>query len=145
MTTHQIQLLQQSWLAVKPIAAEAGTIFYRKLFEAAPEIRHFFKADINGQAEKLMQMLGYIVANLKFPEKLFPEVRKLAARHNQYKAEAVHYELVGQCLIETLKEGLGSFWNAELQDAWVTAYSNLKNIMITAQEEARQTDAENVV
>lgn len=145
MTTHQIELLQQSWLVLKPIAPEVGINFYKKLFEVAPGVRRLFKDDINLQADKLMQMLGYIIAMLKVPGELLPEVRKLAVRHNQYSAEPVHYEIVGQCLIETLREGLGKNWNAELQDAWITAYSTLKNVMITAQEEVRQNGIQKVV
>jgi hemoglobin-like flavoprotein len=137
MTQHQKDLIRHSWALVMPIAAEAGALFYNKLFTAAPGIRHLFKPDISPQANKLMQVLGYVVSKLNHMEELVPEVQKLGVRHNEYGAQPQHYELVGQCLIATLKEGLGEHWNPEVQDAWVTAFNTIKNVMIVAQEAAR--------
>lgn len=94
-----------------------------------------FKDDITGQANKLVQILGYVVSKLNNMEELLPQVQQLGARHNSYGTEPFHYEVVGQCLIATLKEGLGSAWTAEVQDAWITAYNTLKNVMIVAQAE----------
>lgn len=138
MTHQQINLVQQSWSQVLPIAKQAGLLFYSKLFEAAPGVRHLFKPDISEQANKLVTILGYVVSKLNRMEELLPEVQKLGARHNGYGAEPAHYEVVGQCLIATLKEGLGNSWTPEVQDAWVTAYNTLKNVMIVAQEEDPQ-------
>ena len=133
MTQQQIILVQQSWAGVLPVAKQAGLMFYSKLFEAAPGVRHLFKPDISEQANKLVTILGYIVSKLDHMEALLPEVKKLGERHNAYGAEPFHYEVVGQCLLATLKEGLGTQWTVEVQDAWITAYSTLKNVMIIAQ------------
>lgn len=135
MTKEQIRLVQQSWATVAPFAKQAGHIFYTKLFEAAPEVRHLFKPDISPQATKLVTILGYVVSKLNHMEELLPAVQQLGARHNNYGTEPMHYEVVGQCLIATLKEGLGAAWTAEVQDAWITAYNTLKNVMIVAQAE----------
>jgi len=112
MTKEQIRLVQQSWATVVPVAREAGLIFYEKLFEAAPGVRHLFKPDISEQANKLVTILGYVVTKLNKMEELLPEVQKLGARHNNYGTEPMHYEVVGQCLIATLKQGLGTAWTA---------------------------------
>ncbi|HET9429874.1 MAG TPA: globin family protein [Chitinophagaceae bacterium] len=144
MTQQQISLVQQSWTSVLPLAKEAGLLFYNKLFEAAPALRHLFKPDISEQANKLVMILSYVVSKLNHMEELLPEVQKLGVRHNRYGTEPSHYELVGQCLLATLKEGLGPQWNAEIQDAWITAYNTLKNVMIIAQEEEKKYEAERI-
>lgn len=136
MTTHQIQLVQTSWKEVKPIAQQAGEIFYNKLFSVAPHTRHMFKPDISGQAAKLTYMLTYVVNNLDSLDTIIEDVRKLAVRHNKYGAEPGHYAVVGQCLIETLAEGLGANWTNELQDAWINAYTIISDAMIQAQQVA---------
>jgi hemoglobin-like flavoprotein len=136
MTKEQIAFVQASWSNVLPIAKEAGLLFYQKLFAAAPGVRHLFNQDINEQAGKLVTMLGYIVTRLPQMDSLLPDVRRLGAKHAAYGAEPAHYEVVGQCLMATLKEGLGEAWTPEVQDAWITAYNTLKNVMIVAQEEA---------
>jgi methyl-accepting chemotaxis protein len=138
MTQEQIKLVQQSWSSVLPIAKDAGLLFYSKLFTAAPGIRHLFKNDISEQANKLVTVLGYVVTKLNHMEELLPEVKKLGARHNAYGTEPAHYELVGQCLVATLAEGLGPGWTAEVKDAWITAYNTLKNVMIIAQEDDKK-------
>src|SRR5689334_9227099 len=107
MTQQQIKLVQQSWAHVMPAAKQAGMLFYQKLFEAAPGVRHLFKTDVSEQAGKLVTMLGYVVSKLNRMEELLPEVKKLGVRHNNYGTEPAHYEVVGQCLVATLKEGLG--------------------------------------
>lgn len=136
MTPNQIELVQQSWEKVKPIAKEAGLIFYNHLFTAAPQIRHLFKADITEQSAKLVRMLTYIVSMLKRINDIKPDIERLAAAHNGYGARPEHYNVVGACLIQTLKDGLGTDWNAELEEAWLTVFTILKNEMIAAQ--ARQ-------
>ncbi len=133
MTQQQVILVKQSWAGILPVSRQAGLLFYSKLFEAAPGIRHLFKPDISEQANKLVTVLGYVVTKLDHMEELLPEVQKLGARHNAYGAEPFHYEIVGQCLIATLKESMGDEWTAEVQDAWITAYNTLKNVMIIAQ------------
>jgi nitric oxide dioxygenase len=135
MTQQQVYLLQQSWQWVKPIAKEAGFLFYEKLFVAAPGVRHLFKEDTTEQANKLVVMLGFVVSKLHRLEDIIDDVQKLGVRHNQYGAKPEHYDVVGQCLIETLKDGLGNKWNDELQEAWVTAFTILKNAMIEAQQQ----------
>lgn len=138
MTHQQIQLVQSSWERVKPAAKQAGLLFYTKLFDAAPQVRHLFKPDISEQANKLVTILGYVVSKLNRMDELLPEVQQLGIRHHQYGAQPTDYEVVGQCLMETLKEGLGNQWTPEVQNAWITAYHTLKNVMITSQEKANQ-------
>ena len=134
MTQEQIQLIRTSWKAVKPHTAEAGRLFYKKLFAMAPGIRHLFASDIHLQANKLMQVLDYVVEHLDRFDGLIPVIRELGKRHKEYGAKPSHYEYVGICLMETLKEYQQQDWNAELNDAWITAYYRIKQLMIVAQE-----------
>ncbi len=134
MTNQQIKLIQQSWQQVKPIAKQAGQLFYERLFTAAPGIRHLFKEKNDEQANKLMMMLGYVVSKLNHLDELTSSLHQLGVRHNKYGAKPEHYDLVGQCLIATLKDGLGDKWDDELQNAWITAFTLLKTTMVEAQQ-----------
>ena len=135
MTTKQIQLVQESWQKVLPIAGQAGELFYGRLFEIAPQVRGMFKADISGQSKKLMGILAVVVSKLDKLETIIGEVKKLGARHNKYGVEPAHYQPVAEALLWTLEQGLGDAWNEELKDAWTAAYMTLAGAMIEAQKE----------
>jgi nitric oxide dioxygenase len=141
MTTQQIQLVQQSWEKIKPASQAAGELFYKKLFEKAPQIRHLFANDVTEQAGRLTYMLTYIVSRLDKLDTILDDVQRLAVRHNKYGAEPKHYMIVGECLLATLKEGLGEHWNNELMQAWATAYNIIANAMIEAQQESLEKRA----
>jgi nitric oxide dioxygenase len=138
MHINQIRLVQESWHWVKPVAKQAGLNFYEKLFEAAPSIRHLFKENYEDQADKLMVMLGYVVSKLERPADIMDDIQKLGKSHRKYGAQPAHYAVVGQCLIATLQEGLAEKWTSELQDAWIAAFTLVKDAMITAQESVHE-------
>ena len=141
MTTHQIALVQQSWEKIKPSAHIAGGLFYKKLFERAPQIRHLFANDVTEQAGRLTYMLTYIVSRLDKLDTILEDVQRLAERHNKYGAEPKHYMIVGECLLATLKEGLGEDWNNEVMQAWASAYNVIATAMIEAQEQSSEKRA----
>jgi hemoglobin-like flavoprotein len=140
MTTHQVQIIRDSWEKVKPLGITAGEIFYGHLFEAAPFVKPLFKGEIKAQAGKLIAMIGTVVRNLDKLDVISADIVKLAQRHNGYGAKPEHYAVVGSCLLQTLEQGLGEHWNEELKEAWTTAYGILSSVMINAQAE----DAANV-
>jgi hemoglobin-like flavoprotein len=133
MTPQQINLVKKSWSQILPIADEAGELFYKFLFEAAPGVRHLFKTDVKNQSHKLMAMIGMVVSKLDKLDTVIEEITELAKRHDKYGAQPSHYAVVGETLIKTLKAGLGNKWNDELEEAWSTAYMILSGAMMVTQ------------
>jgi hemoglobin-like flavoprotein len=132
MTTQQIMLIQQSFERLRPIAQQAGELFYQNLFELAPQVRVMFKTPVAEQAGKLMYTLAYMVNHLHTPETILDDVRKLAIRHIEYGATPEHYHVVGAALLKTLEQGLGEHWNHALKEAWSMAYTMIAEAMIEA-------------
>jgi len=151
MTPSQIQLVQDSWQKVKPIATQAADIFYRTLFELDPSIKPLFKDDIEEQGKKLMVMLDAAVKLLDDVEKLVPAVQKLGERHVGYGVEESHYQTVGTALIKTLELGLAKDFTDEVRDAWTQVYQVLATTMIDAAnalielQDGNDTGVENVM
>jgi nitric oxide dioxygenase len=141
MTSHQIKMVQHSWEKIKPAMQATGELFYHKLFERAPQIRHLFKEDVSEQAGRLTYMLTYIVGRLDKLDTILEDVQRLAIRHNKYGAEPEHYAIVGECLLATLEEGLGAGWNNQLKEAWASAYAILSDAMIRAQQQSLEKRA----
>jgi len=136
VTENQILLVKSSWsfIVMNPVAA--GQLFYERLFEVAPGVRHLFKGDIKHQARKLINMVTLVVTKIDKLDDIIEEVKLLGQRHNRYGAEPAHYQVVGECLLWTLEKGLGDKWNEETRDAWTKIYGILADAMIRNQSEA---------
>lgn len=137
MTPDQIAVVQSSFARVVPIKEQAAALFYDRLFTIDPLTRTMFKSDIAEQGNKLMAALGMVVAGLQNLPKILPAVQDMARRHATYGVEDRHYDSVGQALLWTLQQGLGPEFNAEVSDAWATAYTTLAGAMKAAARDAR--------
>ena len=123
MTPHQIELVQGSWEKVVPIAKDAASLFYLRLFELDPSLKRLFSDDIEEQGKKLMTVLTTVVRGLKRLDQLQQTVWLLGRRHQIYGVTESHYATVAQALLWTLEQGLGSAFTEEVKQAWVTAYT----------------------
>jgi hemoglobin-like flavoprotein len=133
MTEREILLVKNSWSFVVTNSEEAGQLFYNRLFEVAPGLKHMFKGDPKHQARKLMNMVTLIVAKLQKLDEIMFEIKALAQRHGNYGAKPEHYAVVGECLLWTLEQGLGDKWTKETKEAWTKVYTILSNAMIQNQ------------
>ena len=131
MTPTQVEMVQQSFSKVAPIADQAAALFYGRLFEIAPEVKPLFRGDMKEQGKKLMGTLAVVVGGLKNLEAILPAASALAKKHVGYGVEASHYTPVGAALLWTLEKGLGPDWTPEVATAWTTAYTTLSGYMIS--------------
>jgi hemoglobin-like flavoprotein len=139
MTPRQIDLVQQTFSQVKPIASAAAGMFYARLFQLDPSLRSMFRSDMGQQGQMLMGMIGAAVGGLRNLESLSPVVRQLGARHIKYGVRAEHYDTVGVALLWTLEQGLGDDFTKEVRDAWAAAYGLLAEVMQLGAMEAQAT------
>ena len=139
MTPTQVQLIRSSWASVEPIADQAATLFYGRLFELDPRLEDLFAStDMPKQRKVLMQTLTVVVKSLDKLDQLVPAIQALGRRHVGYGVEPEHYATVGAALIWTLEQGLGDSLTPDVREAWETAYGTLASVMIAATEEAEQ-------
>jgi len=132
LTTHQIDLVQDSFAAVVPITDRAAAAFYRRLFEMAPDTKHLFRNDMAEQGRKLFLTLATVVDALDRLDTIVPVARELAIRHVSYGAKQHHYAAVGSALLATLELELGTAFDSETKAAWLAAYTILSDTMLAA-------------
>ena len=133
MHTINIDIVQDSWEQVQPIADTAAQLFYGRLFELDPSLQPMFaKSDMIEQRKKLMQMITVAVRGLRRLDELVPAVEALGRRHVGYGVTDAHYATVGAALIWTLEQGLGAAFTPELRAAWVETYTILSSVMKNA-------------
>jgi len=135
MNNVQIKLVQGSFAKVLPIADIAADLFYTRLFELDPSLRHLFPADLAEQKHKLMLTLKFAVNSLSRLDELVPAVQALGRRHAGYGVKNEHYNTVGAALIWTLEQGLGEAFTPDVKAAWIAVYTVLANTMQAATTE----------
>lgn len=136
MQTRQIDLVQQSFAQVRPIADQAAALFYGRLFELDPSLRPLFRGDLKAQGQMLMSMIAGAVSGLRDLPRLSPVLRSLGARHVGYGVQDGHYATVGSALLWTLEQGLGDAFTPDVREAWTAAYGLLAGTMQAGAHEA---------
>jgi len=141
MTPSQIDLIQESFKKVQPISEAAAALFYKRLFEIAPEVRPLFKRDISEQGRLLMAILAAAVSLLRQPDKLVPAVEDLGRRHAGYGVKPEHFTPVGQALIWTLEQGLGEAFTPQVREAWLALYETVQHVMLKGMQQGSSAAA----
>lgn len=139
MTPEQIDLVQSSFEKVKPKLALVGMLFYKHLFEIAPQVRGLFSADMTKQSGLLMHTLAAAVSLLRSPTRLMPVLISLGNRHNGYGATEAHFDAVGQSLIKALEQGIGDDFTDKTRQAWVDLFGMVRDAMLKGMETPART------
>ncbi|NET60018.1 MAG: hypothetical protein F6K47_28875 [Symploca sp. SIO2E6] len=135
----QAELLEQSFELVKPQAGEFVNSFYDNLFTDYPAAKPLFEhTNMAKQKQMLLGGLVMVVENLRKPEVLSENLQGLGARHVKYGALPAHYPLVGNSLLKTFEQYLGTNWTEEVKQSWVDAYGAITTLMLEGAEYAPQ-------
>ena len=129
LSRRDIKIVQRDWAKVERIADTAATLFYDRLFAMDPSVRPLFKGDMAAQKVKLIRMLGAAIYGLRDTDVLLPILRHLGQKHARLGVRDEHYTTVGVALIETLRQGLGTGFDAENEAAWTRVYGVLAEAM----------------
>lgn len=129
MTPEEIALVRASFRKLVPAADTVGRTFYQRLFAAHPEMRMFFRSDMEDQSRALMAMVELVVKTLDLHDKLVPVIHFLGERHAAFGVKPQHYAPFGETLIETLAQTLGDEFTPEVRRAWEAAYEFMADNM----------------
>ncbi|GAA3121288.1 globin domain-containing protein [Streptosporangium carneum] len=133
--TIDIGLIRHSWLLVAPVAEKVTMHFYGKLFSEYPHIRELFPAAMDLQRDRLLRALTQVVLNLENGASLGDYLGQLARDHRKYGVRPEHYPAVGHCLVAAMRANAGGAWLPVYDEAWMTAYRYIAEVMIQAAEE----------
>ena len=133
-----VEAVRSSFETAKPIAMEVVSHMYGLLFERYPQTKALFvKVDMEKQKQALIAALVFAVDHLDQPEKLVPVLKKLGAGHVKYGVTEQHYQMVGECVLDTFAHFLGSNWTAHLRDNWAQVYGAVTGLMLEGAAEAQ--------
>ena len=126
-------LVQSSFEKIAARRDEAARLFYKHLFDIAPQVRPMFAhVDIEVQGAMLMNMIAAAVKGLDRLEELEPVLAELGARHRDYGVRIEHFAAVEECLLYTVATIMGPDFNLDVKLAWTRIYNFIAETMIRA-------------
>lgn len=130
MTNRDIQLVKRTWKLFRGInPVLVGETFYSKLFMDHPELRQFFPGKMDEQYIRFVELINMIVVRLNCVDTLTAGLKPLISQQTFRKE---HYEIMGNTMFWTLRQGLGSDWTEDVSLAWERCYELVCDIMSTA-------------
>jgi hemoglobin-like flavoprotein len=137
-----LELLESSFDEIAPRGEELVEVFYRRLFEAAPEVEPLFAgADMLNQRTKLLATLVLLRKSLRDLKGVAPRLRTLGALHVAYGARPEHYPVVAGVMLDSMAEVAGPAWTPEVEAAWSTALNCVAGVMLDGAAEAERLAA----
>ena len=118
ISPEHVRLIKESYLQFEPASDLVATLFFQRLLEIAPEVQPMLQGDMDEQRQQLLIALGLAVASLDRFDDILPSLKLLGAKYRAIGVEPYHFGGVGEALLWTLKQSLGSSWSPELEDAW---------------------------
>ncbi|WP_405871136.1 globin domain-containing protein [Streptomyces sp. NBC_00005] len=125
-------LIRRTMAEVAPIADKVTSYFYALLFVRHPDLRSLFPAAMDTQRDRLLKALLTAAEHIDNTEVLVAYLQNLGRGHRKYGTRAEHYPAVGECLIGALSKYASGIWDAEMEAAWIRAYTTISQVMIDA-------------
>lgn len=118
---------------------------YEIMFQKYPEVKAQFdmSAQANGtQPAKLATAIYSYATHIDDLEALKKMVDKIAHRHVQTHVLPEQYPIVGECLLQAIRDVLGKAATEEIMTAWTAAYQALSEVFIAREQRIYQTTSE---
>lgn len=125
--------------ATAPVLKEHGeaitTEMYKVLFEKYPQTKELFKDAEPDQYKKLASAVYAYAANIDQLENLGKGIEQMATVHVNTNVQPEHYPMVGDALLQAIKNVLGDAATDEVMAAWEEAFGFLANVLINREKE----------
>lgn len=118
--------------------------FYAIMFRDHPEVRPFFNPAHQASGTQQRALAASVLAyaqHIDRLEALAGAVPTIVHKHVSLGVLPEHYPIVGQCLLQAIREVLGDAATPEIIDAWAQAYGSLAQILIGAEASVYQANA----
>ncbi|MDU8928081.1 globin domain-containing protein [Alisedimentitalea sp. MJ-SS2] len=122
---NQLDLIRQSFAALKENPERRSHEFYEAFFDRAPEVKPMFREDIEGQGMRFLATLSMIVGHLDQPEKMAERLEELGQGHRAMGVTQAQFAPMGEALVATLAAALGDDFTPETRAAWEAGFAEI--------------------
>ncbi len=112
------------------------TKLYQRLFAEHPRLRSLFPHDLGPQRQKLGHALKLAVDSLRAPARLSALLEDLGRTHLRLGVTPDDLALLGEHLLETLREIDAEHWNEALRAAWTRAWKVVLEALLRGYDQA---------
>jgi len=130
LTERQKMLIVESFAQFEPIVQYSSKIFFDRLTEIEPSLGAQFSGATNVHSDKLATVLQIAVISVRNLDALVPMLRLLGSEYRSYGARPEYYEIFGDVLLWTLRQGLREAYTEEVNEAWATLYGIIAEMMM---------------
>lgn len=128
-----IETVKETAPVLKEHIQEIGETFYSKLFSRVPELYNVFN-QTNQKRGLQQEALAYGVylagANIDDFGPIESMVKRVAEKHRALGVKPEQYPIVGEALLDAVKEVLGDAATDEIMEAWEKAYQYIADAFI---------------
>ncbi|MDM5196649.1 NO-inducible flavohemoprotein [Fictibacillus enclensis] len=132
-----ISIVQSTAPVLKEHSKEIGRRFYTLLFEKAPDLYNIFN-QTNQKRGLQQEALGYAVyaagEHITNLDAIKPVIERISQKHRAIGIKAEQYPVVGETLLQAVKDVLGDAATDEIIGAWGRAYGYIADAFIELEE-----------
>jgi nitric oxide dioxygenase len=129
-----INIVQSTAPVLKEHSKEIGKRFYTLLFEKAPDLYNIFN-QTNQKRGLQQEALGYAVyaagEHITNLDAIKPVIERISQKHRAIGIKAEQYPVVGETLLQAVKDVLGDTATDEIIEAWGKAYGYIADAFIS--------------
>lgn len=143
LTAQTIAIVKATVPALQTHGEHITRCFYDLLFREHREVLAFFNPSHQAAGTQQRALAGAVLAyaaNIDRLEALADAVPRIIQKHAALGVLPEHYPIVGKCLLQAIREVLGSAATEEIMAAWAEAYGALAEIFIAAEETVYRTN-----
>ncbi|MCP1191480.1 NO-inducible flavohemoprotein [Priestia flexa] len=133
-----IEIVQSTVPVLKEHSKQIGKRFYELLFEKAPDLYNMFN-QTNQKRGIQQEALGYAVyaagEHITNLEAIKPVIERISQKHRALGVKAEQYPVVGETLLQAVKDILGDAASDDIIEAWGKAYGYIANAFIELEED----------
>lgn len=141
MNANQKELIKATVPILKSNGNDLISYFYNRMLTNNPELKNIFNMANQASGKQQNALTGAVLAyaeNIENPAVLINALKAIGNKHVSLNIAPEQYDIVGNHLIESIKEVLGDLATPELIEAWICAYTELAQIMIGIETEMYQ-------
>ena len=133
-----IEIVKSTAPVLEVKGTEITSVFYKNLFTNHPELLNIFNHanQKKGRQQTALANTVYAAAqNIDKLEMILPVVKQIAHKHRSLGVKPEHYPIVGEHLLQAIKQVLGDAATDEIIEAWGDAYGVIAGVFIDVEEE----------